>query len=176
SMAYVHVSPQETLMPDTAAQPDSATPLHPALAPQEMIELVEGLLAAQAEIAPKYFYDELGSRLFTAITQLPEYYPTRVETAILRQHGAESGRSVGPVHSLIDLGACDCVTARRLFEPLDPAQYVPIDISTEYLQAAASRLDAAYPDLRVRPLAMDFSKSFDLPPDIAPDGRLFFYP
>lgn len=163
-------------MLETTDHPDTALPLHPALAPQEMTELVDGLLAPQAEIAPKYFYDELGSRLFTAITQLPEYYPTRVETSILQHHGTEIGRRVGAVHSLIDLGAGDCVKAERLFDPLHPAQYVPIDISAEYLQAAADRLDAAYPDLEVRPLAMDFSKRFALPNEIPPDGRLFFYP
>lgn len=149
---------------------------HPAIRNEPLAELTEGLLAPQASIAPKYFYDELGSCLFTAITRLPEYYLTRTEAGILADHLGAIRRMAGPVHTLLDLGAGDCAKAESLFDALQPNQYVPIDISTDYLWAAAQRLDLAYPDLTVRPVSMDFSQSLDLPADIDEDGRLFFYP
>lgn len=139
-------------------------------------ELTQGLLAPQAMVAPKYFYDALGSRLFTAITQLPEYYPTRLEAAILTEHADAIGRSVGTVHTLLDLGAGDCAKAESLFTTLRPRRYVPIDIATEYLQSAASRLELAYPELEVTPLAMDFSARLNVPDNIPANRRLFFYP
>src|SRR5690606_41753016 len=76
-------------------------------------ELQAGLLAPAAHIDPKFLYDTLGSSLFTAITQLPEYYPTRCEAEILRDHEASIARHVGAVDTLIDLGAGDCVNAER---------------------------------------------------------------
>ncbi len=139
-------------------------------------ELARGLLAPQAVVAPKYFYDELGSCLFTAITRLPEYYLTRTEAGILADHADAIGRAAGPVHALLDLGAGDCAKAESLFGTLQPEQYVPIDISADYLLAAAHRLDLAYPDLAVKPVALDFSRTLALPPGIDEDGRLFFYP
>lgn len=149
---------------------------HPEIWNGALAELSEGLLAPQASIAPKYFYDELGSCLFTAITRLPEYYLTRTEANILADNAGAIRRMAGPVHTLLDLGAGDCAKAESLFDTLRPDQYVPIDISADYLRAAAQRLDLAYPDLAVKPVAMDFSQSMDLPADIDEDGRLFFYP
>jgi len=139
-------------------------------------ELRTGLSAPVPFISPKYLYDTLGSSLFTAITLLPEYYPTRCEAEILREHAAEIARHAGRVESLIDLGAGDCAKAERLFPVLRPARYVPIDISAEYLQAAATRLRHAHPGVAVIALGRDFSQAFDLPPEIPAQDRLFFYP
>src|SRR5678815_3682308 len=71
------------------------------------------LLAANASAAPKFFYDRLGSHLFEAITELPEYYPTRTEAAIFERHGAELARRTGSGITLIDLGAGNCAKATR---------------------------------------------------------------
>lgn len=164
-------------MPDIATTAAAVPPENPPAAPHETLaELTQGLLAPQAVVAPKYFYDELGSCLFTAITRLPEYYPTRVEAGILADHAGEIRRTAGRVRTLLDLGAGDCAKAESLFGTLEPDRYVPIDISADYLQAAAQRLDLAYPGLEVRPLAMDFSRTLALPDDLEEDGRLFFYP
>ena len=125
----------------------------------ERLELHHGLLDRPAHIDPKFLYDALGSSLFAAITQLPEYYPTRCEAEIHAAHGAAIARHAGAVETLLDLGAGDCAKAERLFPVLRPRRYVPIDISTDYLEAAARRLRPAYPELRVTPLGQDFAGS-----------------
>lgn len=139
-------------------------------------ELQAGLLAHPARIDPKYLYDTLGSSLFTAITQLPEYYPTRCEAEILREHAAQIARHAGPVDALIDLGAGDCVKAERLFGSLRPRCYVPIDISADYLRTAVQRLEHAHPGLRIMALGQDFHHALELPDSIPAERRLFFYP
>ena len=135
----------------------------------ERLELHHGLLDRPAHIDPKFLYDALGSSLFAAITQLPEYYPTRCEAEIHAAHGAAIARHAGAVETLLDLGAGDCAKAERLFPVLRPRRYVPIDISTDYLEAAR-RLRPAYPELRVTPLGQDFSQGLSLPADIRPPG------
>lgn len=142
----------------------------------EQVELRDGLLDHPAHIDPKFLYDALGSSLFTAITQLPEYYPTRCEAEIFQRHGQDIARHIGPVQSMIDLGAGDCVKAERLFASLRPRHYVPIDISADYLEAAVRRLRLSYPDLRVTAIGQDFSQALALPSGIPPEQRLFFYP
>lgn len=139
-------------------------------------ELQGGLLAQPAHIDPKYLYDTLGSSLFTAITQLPEYYPTRCEAEILHDYAADIARHTGPVDSLIDLGAGDCAKAERLFNSLRPRRYVPIDISVDYLQTAVQRLQHAYPGLPIIALGQDFHHALELPDTLPASGRLFFYP
>lgn len=142
----------------------------------EQVELRDGLLDHPAHIDPKFLYDALGSSLFTAITQLPEYYPTRCEAEIFQRHGQDIARHIGPVQSMIDLGAGDCVKAERLFASLRPRHYVPIDISADYLETAVRRLRLSYPDLRVTAIGQDFSQALALPSGIPPERRLFFYP
>lgn len=142
----------------------------------DLIELRDGLLDHPAHIDPKFLYDSLGSSLFTAITQLPEYYPTRCEAEIFERHGNDIARHIGPVQSMIDLGAGDCVKAERLFASLRPRHYLPIDISADYLQTAVRRLRLSYPDLRVTAIGQDFSHALALPSSVAAEQRLFFYP
>ncbi len=141
-----------------------------------LLELQAGLLAKPAHVNPKYLYDNLGSSLFTALTLLPEYYPTRCEAEIFRTHASDIAQHIGPVQSLIDLGAGDCVKAERLFPHLRPARYVPVDISVDYLDTAVRRLTLSYPDLHITSVGQDFSTSLTLPSTIPPSGRLFFYP
>ena len=142
----------------------------------EQAELRDGLLDDPAHIDPKFLYDALGSSLFTAITQLPEYYPTRCEAEIFQTHGQDIARHVGPVQSMIDLGAGDCVKAERLFARVRPKHYIPIDISADYLQAAVERLRLSYPELNVTPVGQDFSQILALPAGVPDAQRLFFYP
>lgn len=139
-------------------------------------EVEEGLCAKQASVEPKFLYDALGSHLFGAITQLPEYYPTRTEQQIMARYAEDIARRAGAVDVLIDLGAGDCAKAERLFGRLNPRQYVPVDVSTEYLRGAVTRLAATHPGLEIIALGQDFSRSLSLPPDVADHGRLFFYP
>src|SRR5450830_807006 len=107
-------------------------------------DITAGLLAPQAATSPKYLYDSLGSRLFEAICELPEYYPTRTEASIFARHGAEIAHAVGPGSTLIDLGAGNCAKAASLFPLLHPAQYVAVDISYDFLSESLSRLQQRF--------------------------------
>lgn len=139
-------------------------------------ELSAGLLAPQAATSPKYLYDGLGSKLFEAICELPEYYPTRTEAAIFATHQADIARSTGQGLTLIDLGAGNCAKAARLFPLLQPVQYVPVDISVDFLRDAVERLRQCWPHIKMVGIGMDFSTSLELPEAVGRDKRLFFYP
>ncbi len=139
-------------------------------------ELSAGLLASQAFTSPKYLYDALGSKLFEAICELPEYYPTRIEAEIFSTYLNEIAQSVGVDATLIDLGAGNCAKAARLFTTLQPAQYVPIDVSVDFLRDAVGQLQQRFPHIEMMGLGLDFSSALDLPDGVRRDKRLFFYP
>ncbi len=139
-------------------------------------ELSAGLLASQAFTSPKYLYDALGSKLFEAICELPEYYPTRIEAEIFSTYLNEIAQSVGVDATLIDLGAGNCAKAARLFTTLQPVQYVPIDVSVDFLRDAVGQLQQRFPHIEMMGLGLDFSSALDLPDGVRRDKRLFFYP
>ncbi len=140
-------------------------------------EIAAGLSRPQASIAPKYFYDTQGSKLFEAICALDEYYLTRSESEIFRLHGAAIAEVAGHGAALIDLGAGNCAKAASLFGSLRPRIYVPIDISTIFLQSAVAQLRQTFPGLAIHPLGLDFSETLALPAIVqAQPQKLFFYP
>lgn len=139
-------------------------------------ELHAGLQAPGAWISPKFLYDALGSKLFEAICELPEYYPTRTEAAIFARHGAEIARVAGPGATLVDLGAGNCAKAASLFPLLRPSQYVAVDISSEFVSDALARLRQRFPAIEMQALGLDFSNRLDLPASVHAERRLFFYP
>jgi len=139
-------------------------------------ELHASLSAAQAWISPKFLYDALGSKLFEAICELPEYYPTRTEAALFERHGAEIARMAGQGATMIDLGAGNCAKAASLFPLLQPAQYVAVDISSDFLHDALARLRQRFPQIEMQAIGMDFSQEFALPEGVNGARRLFFYP
>ncbi|GGC70475.1 L-histidine N(alpha)-methyltransferase [Undibacterium terreum] len=140
------------------------------------IELSNSLLSPQASLSPKYFYDTLGSRLFQAICALPEYYPTRTEAAIFTQYRQQMAESIGTGSTMIDLGAGDCAKAASLFGALRPEQYVPVDISVDFVRGAVESLQHTYPQIDMLGVGMDFSARLDLPDEVRREKRLFFYP
>lgn len=129
-------------------------------------ELTEGLLKPAASVSPKYLYDALGSRLFDAITELPEYYPTRTEAAIFAQHLPQIAQQIPQGAALIDLGAGSCEKAEKLFDALQPEHYIPIDISVDYLRQTVICLQRQYPLMRMSGVGMDFSSEMMLPPEL----------
>ena len=149
---------------------------HPLANASIAAELAAGLCAPEAAIAPKFLYDALGSKLFEAICELPEYYPTRTEAAIVARHGPEIARAAGPGATLIDLGAGNCAKAATLFPLLHPAQYVAIDISYDFLREAIGGLQQRFPHIEMTALGLDFSAGLELPGVVCPEKRLFFYP
>lgn len=144
-------------------------------ADQFRADVVAGLSLPRKRLSPKYFYDAAGSRLFDRITDLPEYYPTRTELAIMRAHAAAMAARCGPRCLLVELGAGSLVKARLLLDRLDrPAGYVPVDVSGEHLRAAARDLAADYPGLGVFPVVADFTRPFELPPAAAARRVVYF--
>lgn len=143
-------------------------------------EAAAGLRSPSAHISPKFFYDQIGSKLFEAITELTEYYPTRTETAILDRHAADMARVIGTGSTLIDLGAGNCAKAMRLIPTFEPSRYVAVDISVDFLRDALAQVQRAHPALEVMGVGMDFSSSLDLPDVVArparPSAPVFFYP
>ncbi len=139
-------------------------------------ELAAGLAQPAAQIAPKFFYDRLGSALFAAICQLEEYYPTRTERAVLADCRDELATLAGTRRTLIDLGAGDCVKAERLFALLQPRRYVALDISADFLAASLARLRREHPGLLVNGYGCDFTSSWELPDEVPRAERMFLYP
>jgi dimethylhistidine N-methyltransferase len=149
--------------------------LHPT--PADMrAEVLAGLALPQKRLSPKFFYDAEGSRLFDAICELPEYYPTRTEIGILRCHGAEMAARLGRDALLIELGSGSSLKIRTLLEALRPAVYMPVDISREHLLRSAQSLAAAFPGLDVHAVCADYSSAFVLPVDHHDHPRAAFFP
>ena len=143
-------------------------------------ELTKSLLATRASISPKYFYNTLGSKLFEAITLLDEYYPTRTEAGIFDANYSNMARAIvlaGISNAcLIDLGAGNCAKSAALIPHLKPQQYVPIDISVDFLREASGNLQANFPELNIVGVGMDFSRTLQLPDAVQNQDRVFFYP
>ncbi|MGI9309239.1 MAG: L-histidine N(alpha)-methyltransferase [Gammaproteobacteria bacterium] len=143
-----------------------------------LTEILHGLRQKQKTIAPKFFYDRRGSRLFEAICRQPEYYPTRTEFGIMKSNIAGITRAIGSGVAVIEFGSGDGVKTRVLLDSLrEPAAYIPVDISRDALLDSAARIDAAYPHIEVIPVCADFSSHFELPnPRRAPTRNIVFFP
>ena len=143
-----------------------------------LAEILEGLSRTQKSLSPKFFYDARGSKLFDDICELPEYYLTRTELAIMRAHIDDMAALVGPQASLIEFGSGSSLKTRILFDGLDRlAAYVPVDISREHLMTAAASLAADYPDIEVWPVLADFIQPFELPsPSVMPLRNIVYFP
>lgn len=126
----------------------------------------DGLARRQKELPPKYFYDERGSELFEKITRLPEYYLTRAERALLEAHAGSLIESLRP-RTLVELGAGSAVKTRILLDAMRHSgsleEYVPVDVSEEFLTQTTRRLRDEYPGLRVTGAVADISTSLGLP-------------
>ncbi len=135
-------------------------------------DVLEGLSKPQKMVPSRWLYDDRGSELFEAITQLDDYYPTRVETGLLHSRAGEIARFCGPGTTLIEYGAGAGVKTEILLQALaEPALYVPVDIAGDFLKASTGRIAERFPEIPVRPVTADFTEDFDLPGDIPSDGR-----
>ena len=153
----------------------------PALdAPDALQQLAHGLLQPRAAVSPKYLYDALGSALFVAITELPEYYPTRTEAAVLAAHGPAMVAAVRallpPAFALVDLGAGDGAKAERLFGTLQPTRYVAVDVAEDFLRRNLTSLQQRHPQLPMTGVVADFAQHLALPGGVHDGASLVFYP
>ena len=152
---------------------------HEASAPDTAFahDVIAGLGGRPKRLPPKYFYDEAGSLLFEAITELPEYYPTRCELAILRERAGEIARLLPETPALIEFGSGSSKKARIMLDAAPAvAAYVPVDISSTLLAAEAAQLRRDYPRVAVLPIATDFTQPFRLPQSVAALPRAGFFP
>ncbi len=138
--------------------------------------VIAGLFASPARIAPKYFYDPLGCALYGAICQLPEYYPTRTEVAIFREHRLSIAQAVGMGRQFVDLGAGDCCKAEAWLPLVNPARYIAVDIAGPEIERALARMAPEFPEVEMIGVIADFGGG--LPIDDILDDRpvTLFYP
>ncbi|HEX7857924.1 MAG TPA: L-histidine N(alpha)-methyltransferase [Sphingobium sp.] len=139
-------------------------------------DIVEGLSASPKATPPIWFYDRRGSELFEAITRLPEYYPTRAETAILTLQGTAIAEAIGVRRCVVEFGAGSLTKTPLLLRAIDPSAYVPVDISGDFLRDSAGILAEDFPGLPIVPVEADFTRPFTLPAAGCPKRRLGFFP
>ena len=144
--------------------------------PQFRADVLAGLERRPRAIPARWFYDRRGSELFEAITDLPEYYPTRTETAILRSACPDVARLAGTGRAVVEFGSGSSTKTPILLQAVAPSAYVPIDISGDFLRESSRALSAAFPDLLVLPFEADFMKPLALPRTIASAPKLGFFP
>jgi dimethylhistidine N-methyltransferase len=140
-------------------------------------DVIAGLSLHRKSLPCRWLYDERGSELFEQITQLEEYYPTRVETGILRSNAAEIAGFVGKGATLIEYGAGAGIKTEILIAALEaPRLYVPVDISGDFLDHAVISLRHRFPNIGIWPIVADFTEDFEIPAGIPLKGRSAFFP
>ncbi|HCS29094.1 MAG TPA: L-histidine N(alpha)-methyltransferase [Spongiibacteraceae bacterium] len=141
-------------------------------------ESIAGLKASPRQLPCKYFYDAEGARLFEQICELPEYYPTRTEVGILKQHLPEMAKLIGANARIVEYGSGAGTKIRLLLDALrEPVAYTPIDISREQLAAAAEELQRDFAELEIQPVCADYSSALTLPsPQRAFARSVVFFP
>ncbi len=139
-------------------------------------DVLNGFSIRPRAIPPRWFYDRAGSELFEAITELPEYYVTRTELALLSDTVHEIAEMTGPGRAIVEFGSGSSTKTRILLSAIRPAAYVPVDISSEFLWETAAGLAEEFGELPIHPVEGDFTGALLLPPAIASTPRLGFFP
>ncbi len=144
--------------------------------PAFLSDVVEGLAQRKKAIPARWFYDHRGSELFEEITRLPEYYPTRTESALLAEHCDEVGLIAGKGRAVVEFGSGSSLKTPRLLSCVAPAAYVPIDISGDFLRESAAALQDNFPELPIVPVEANFMHPVPLPDSVASLRKLGFFP
>jgi L-histidine N-alpha-methyltransferase len=140
-------------------------------------DVASGLSRDQKTLPSRWFYDDRGCKIFEEITRLDEYYPTRTETAILRDKAGEIADFCGEEAVLLEYGAGAGIKTEILIDELDrPRLYVPIDIAGDFLDGTVVRMRQRFPDLETLPLVADFTSDFDIPRIVPRARRSAFFP
>ena len=138
--------------------------------------MLVGLTAPIPAVPARWLYDRRGSELFEEITRLPEYYPTRTETAMLERYSADFAAMFAPGAVVVEFGSGSSAKTPILLRAVAPAAYVPIDISGDFLRESAEALQAEFPALPIHPVEADFTKKLALPAAIEAAPKLGFFP
>ncbi|MGP7795488.1 L-histidine N(alpha)-methyltransferase [Sphingomonas sp. CLY1604] len=144
--------------------------------PQFRADVLTGLERRPRAIPARWFYDRRGSELFEDITALPEYYPTRTETAILETICPEVAGIAGRGRAVVEFGSGSSTKTPVLLRCTEPSAYVPIDISGAFLRESSRVLSQAFPNLLVLPFEADFMRALVLPQAVADAPKLGFFP
>ena len=139
-------------------------------------DVLAGLSQHQKAVPARWFYDFAGSELFEEITQIPEYYPTRTEIALLKAHSGDVAGMIGEGRVVVEFGSGSSLKTPLLLREVKPSAYVPIDISGEFLRQANADLGDAMPALSIFPVEADFTKPVALPADLEGEEMLGFFP
>ncbi len=139
-------------------------------------DVLAGLSQRQKAIPARWLYDDAGSQLFEDITDLKEYYPTRAETEILEARGKDFAEQIGSGRAVVEFGSGSSVKTPLLLRAIDPAAYVPLDISGDFLRASAQALAEKFPDIAVHPVEADFMREVALPEEVLSMKKLGFFP
>jgi dimethylhistidine N-methyltransferase len=159
-------------------QPTGQIAFYDLLPPQQSMldEVWAGLSKPQKELSPKFFYDARGCELFDAICNLPEYYPTRAELAIMRRHARAMAGVLGRDCSLIEIGCGNSDKTRALLDELKPRVFTAVDIAREQLETSCAQLVTAFPAMRVVAVRADFAHAFALPAEPGAVRRVLYFP
>ena len=144
--------------------------------PQFRADVLAGLERRPRAIPARWFYDRRGSELFEAITEAPEYYPTRTESALLKHLCPELPALVGEGRAVVEFGSGSSTKTPLLLEAIAPSAYVPIDISGAFLRESSRALSDRFPKLPVLPFEADFTRPLTLPRAVAGAAKLGFFP
>ena len=139
-------------------------------------DVLTGLSQRQKAVPARWLYDDAGSQLFEDITDLEEYYPTRAETEILKGRGEEFAALIGKGRAVVEFGSGSSVKTPLLLRAIEPAAYVPLDISGDFLRESAAALSEKFPGLAVHPVEADFMREVALPEEVAGMEKLGFFP
>ena len=139
-------------------------------------DVLRGFSQVPRAIPARWFYDRRGSELFEAITDLPEYYPTRTESALLAECCPEVAQVIGQGRAVVEFGSGSSAKTPTLLRATAPSAYVPIDISGDFLRESSATISRAFPDLLVLPFEADFMAPLLLPHTIADAPKLGFFP
>ncbi len=139
-------------------------------------DVLDGLARRPRAIPARWFYDHRGSELFEKITDLPEYYPTRTEAALLGEIGPDLVARIGVGRAVVEFGSGSSTKTPLVLNAIRPSAYVPIDISGDFLRESSRTLSMAFPDLLILPFEADFTHPLTLPRTIASAPKLGFFP
>jgi dimethylhistidine N-methyltransferase len=139
-------------------------------------DVLAGLAAPIPAVPARWLYDRRGSELFEQITQLPEYYPTRIETALLQRYSRSVAEMAGRGDAVVEFGSGSSAKTPILIEAVQPSAYVPIDISGEFLRESVAALKKQFPLLPVYPVEADFMRPIALPLQVETMAKLGFFP
>ncbi|MFV2061066.1 MAG: L-histidine N(alpha)-methyltransferase [Gammaproteobacteria bacterium] len=148
---------------------------HPA--PNDFFgEVIDGLQKENKVIPPKFFYNEQGSKIFDAICDSPEYYPTRTEIDILKNNATEISQYIDADCLLIEPGSGSSQKVRLLLDTLKPSVYMPMDISKDYLIQIAKDVSSEYSWLDVHAACIDYTDKIKLPYNMDDVHKVAFFP